>query len=52
MFKKKIRFLKAREGERYASALTNMSLNNKIHKRIGTISLKKYISKIIMNKKL
>ena len=32
MFKKDIKFLPARDGERYASALTNMSLNNKIKK--------------------
>ena len=43
MFKKDIKFLPARDGERYASALTNMSLNNKIKKRSGKIDLKNYI---------
>ena len=43
MFKKDIKFLPARDGERYASALTNMSLNNKIKKRLGKIDLKNYI---------
>ena len=50
MFNTKIVYLKARQGERYASALTNMSLNNKIHKRFGKIHLKNYISSFI-NKK-
>ena len=55
MFKSKIKFLPARKGERYASALTNMSLNNKINKRFGTINLKDYITSFINsveNKKL
>ena len=43
MFGKKIKFLPRREGERYASALTNLSLSNKIHKYFGKISLKDYI---------
>ena len=33
MFKSRIRYLPKRQGERYASALTNMSYNNKVHKR-------------------
>ena len=32
MFKTKIKYLKPREGERFASALTEMSLNNKVIK--------------------
>ena len=43
MFKSKIKFLPRRAGERYASALTNMSLSNKIHKYFGKIKLKDYI---------
>ena len=39
MFKSKIKFLPKRLGERYASALTNLSLSNKIHKRYGKIKL-------------
>ena len=47
MFKCKIKFLKARPGERYSSALTNMSLNNRIIKRYGKICLKDYITSFI-----
>ena len=47
MFKRKIRYLKPRKGERYASALTSMNLNNKVNKRFGKISLKDYISSFI-----
>ena len=43
MFSKKIKFLPKREGERYASALTNMNLSNKVYKNFGKISIKKYI---------
>ena len=46
MFKTKIRYIKPRLGERYASALTNMSLNNKINRNYGKIDLKDYISSI------
>jgi len=47
MFNRKIRLLKARPGERYASSLTNMSLNNKIIKKYGKIHLKDYITSFI-----
>tara|TARA_B100000965_G_scaffold117048_1_gene96650 strand:- start:1513 stop:2397 length:885 start_codon:yes stop_codon:yes gene_type:complete len=47
MFKTKISYLPPRLGERYASALTHMSLNNKVIKRFGKISLKDYISSFI-----
>ena len=49
LFNSKIKFLPKRPGERYASALTNMSLNNKINKRFGTINLKDYIKSFIRN---
>tara|TARA_B100001029_G_C15037041_1_gene440841 strand:- start:765 stop:1652 length:888 start_codon:yes stop_codon:yes gene_type:complete len=52
MFKSKIKYLKPRSGERYASALTNMSLNNKVIKRYGKIDLKDYISSFIKDAKL
>ena len=48
MFKSKIKYLKARPGERYASALTNMNLSNKVHKLFGKIQLKDYLKKIII----
>ena len=47
LFKKKIRYLPKRNGERYASQLTRMNLNNKVHRIYGKISLKDYISDII-----
>ncbi len=50
MFKSKILYLPAREGERYASALTNMSRNNRVFRRFGKISLKDYVSSFIKTK--
>jgi UDP-glucose 4-epimerase len=47
MFNKKIKFLPKREGERYASALTNMNLSNKIYKKFGKIKLQEYIENLI-----
>jgi len=47
MFNGKIKLLKARAGERYASSLTNISLNNKIIRRYGKIHLKDYITSFI-----
>lgn len=50
MFNSKIRYLPKRPGERYASALTNMNLSNKVYKYFGKIDLKKYIKNIILKK--
>ena len=47
LFKNKIIYLKPRAGERYASALTNISLDSKIIKRYGKINLKDYITSFI-----
>ncbi len=47
MFKSKKKFLKKRPGERYASALADMNLSNKVYKYFGKIKLKDYIDKII-----
>ena len=47
MFKRQIKYLPKRSGERFASALTNMNLNNKVYKRYGKITLSAYINKII-----
>ena len=47
LFHSKIKMLPAREGERYASALTNMNLSNKVYKMFGKIQLKDYINKVI-----
>ena len=49
LFHSKIKMLPAREGERYASALTNMNLSNKVYKMFGKIQLKDYINKVIKN---
>ncbi len=51
MFKSKIKYLPNRQGERYASALTNMSLNNKVIRYYGKINLKDYVSSFITSKK-
>ena len=50
MFKAKTKFLPPRLGERYASALANMSFNNKVIKKFGKISLKDYITSFIKDK--
>jgi len=52
MFKCKIIFLKPRLGERYASALTKISHNNKIIQKYGKLQLKDYISSFIKSSKL
>ncbi len=51
MFKTKIVMLPKRQGERYSSALINMNLSNKVHKRFGKIELKDYINNFIKSKK-
>ena len=51
MFGTKIKFLKPRKGERYASALTNLSLSNKIYRNYGKINLKEYIENFKKNQK-
>ena len=47
MFNSKIKFLPKRPGERYASALTNKNLSNRMHKYFGKIRLKDYINNFI-----
>ena len=47
MFNSKIKFLAKRPGERYASALTNENLSNKMYKYFGKIKLKDYINNFI-----
>ena len=47
LFKSKIKFLPKRSGERYASALTNKNLSNKIYKFFGKVNLKDYINEFI-----
>ena len=45
LFGSKFKLLPARAGERYASALTNMNLTNKVYKNFGKTKLKTYIEK-------
>ena len=47
MFNSNINYLPARAGERYASALTNMNLSNKVYKLFGKIHLVEYLNEII-----
>ncbi len=47
MFNSKIKYLPKRAGERYASALTNLNLSNKVYKYFGKIKLKDYINNIV-----
>ena len=49
LFKKKIKFLPKRSGERYASALTNMNLSNRVYKYFGKKKLKDYVEEFIIN---
>ena len=50
MFKSKIKLVRSRKGERFASALTSMNLSNKVHKIFGKIMLKDYVNDIINSK--
>jgi UDP-glucose 4-epimerase len=52
MFKSKIIMIKPRLGERYASALTKISSNNKIIQKYGKLQLKDYVSSFIKSHKL
>ena len=49
MFNTKIRYLPKRPGERYASALTNKNLSNKVYKYFGKVELKDYIRDFLIN---
>jgi UDP-glucose 4-epimerase len=49
IFKSKILYLPKRAGERYASALTNTNLSNKVHKYFGKINLKDYINNFLID---
>jgi len=49
LFKSKIRYLPIRKGERFASALTKMNLNNKIIRLTAKIKLKDYVKNFLSN---
>ena len=51
LFNSKIKYLPQRKGERYASALTSMSLSDKVYKSFGKIDLKDYITKFLQTHK-
>ena len=51
LFKTKVRYLPPRRGERYASALTNMNLSNKVYKIFGKKKLSEYINNFLKNHK-
>ena len=50
MFKSKIKYLPSRPGERYASALTNLNLTNKVYRLFGKIRLSDYVTNLSKNK--
>tara|TARA_X000000368_G_C22973660_1_gene686659 strand:- start:125 stop:1012 length:888 start_codon:yes stop_codon:yes gene_type:complete len=47
LFKRKIKFLPKRLGERYASALTDRNLSNKIYNKFSKVKIKDYINDFI-----
>ena len=49
LFKKEIRYLPKRAGERYLSTLTKMNLNNKIIRLSAKIRLKDYVDNFLRN---
>ncbi len=49
MFKTKVKYLPSRKGERYASALSSMSFNNKVLKNFGKIHLRDYVKNFLKN---
>jgi len=49
LFGKRIKFLPKRAGERYASALTNMNLSNRVYKYFGKKKLKDYVEDFLRN---
>ena len=52
IFNSRIKYLNSRSGERYASALTKISLKNKLIRRFGKIDLKDYITSFIKKQNL
>ena len=52
LFKKKIKYIPFRKGERFASALTKIALSRSIIQRYGKIDLKKYIKNYKNNNNL
>ena len=51
LFRSKIKYLPPRQGERYASALSTMTFNNRVNRSYGKIDLRKYIESFIKKHK-
>tara|TARA_A100001011_G_scaffold399665_1_gene509428 strand:+ start:477 stop:1358 length:882 start_codon:yes stop_codon:yes gene_type:complete len=49
LFKTKIKLIKSRKGERYASALTRFNLSNKVFRKYGEIDIGDYIYNFLLN---
>ena len=47
LFKSKIKYLPPRQGERYASALSTMTFNNRVNRSYGKKDLQKYIENFV-----
>ena len=47
LFRSKIKYLPPRQGERYASALSTMTFNNRVNRSHGKKDLQKYIENFI-----
>ena len=51
LFKREIKFLPKRAGERYASSLSTINLSNRVYKHFGKKQLKDYVSEFIEKKR-
>ena len=47
LFNHNIKYLPKRPGERYASALTNMNLSNRVHRKYGKVKIETYIKEFL-----
>jgi UDP-glucose 4-epimerase len=52
LFKTRVKFLPKRRGERFASALSDMNLSQKVYKKYGSIRIKDYINNFIERHKI
>ena len=47
LFKNRIKYVPRRKGERYASALIDLNLSNRVYKKYGKVKIKDYIQEFI-----
>jgi UDP-glucose 4-epimerase len=47
LFRSKIKYVPKKPGERYASGLFSINLNNKIHNKVGRVTLKSYVTNFL-----